>query len=573
VSGRRIIAGVDVGNSTTEIVLAEVAGDDVRPLAHASQPTRGVKGSPQSLDAAARLLLRLEARSGSQTDEVVLARLHPVRTTTVELKPRPDADTGVVRLDRRGTTPGGSGFAAGEAVPIAALEREPDGDATVIACVDRSIDFDDAAARLRAALARGHRVVGALLEGDDAVLVANRLDAPIPIVDEVGLSALTAGARVALEVAPPGSALARLVDPLALAAALDLGAEAVDRIAPLALALADERAAAVTRASGPRPRDEEPAGGWVDVAGDRDETVRLRLPDDLPRLAGEVAPGAVRAVSLPGVTAAGRVRDVFAIDLRALGNGPWVRHGAVDLAHTPLALLTDDGVSDAAVAEAFAVSAGRPARVVCSEPHAAWLGAMTTPAAPRGAVVCDIGGGTIDLAARDRVVTAAGAGELLTVAVAGMLATTRGVAEHAKRGPALRVEGPELARYEDSTRDFLETPAPAHCVGRLCVRRPGGLLPFADALAPEEWRSLRLAVKELVVGANVARCLDELPERPSAVLLCGGAALDDELTRIVAEPLRTRGIVVGRADVAGVHGPRAAVALGLIHATLQDCSP
>ena len=52
--------------------------------------------------------------------------------------------------------------------------------------------------------------------------------------------------------------------------------------------------------------------------------------------------------------------------------------------------------------------------------------------------------------------------------------------------------------------------------------------PFSDRLAPEEWRALRLAIKQQVIGANVGRCLKWLRGvdaggRPSTLLLCGSA--------------------------------------------------
>ena len=50
----------------------------------------------------------------------------------------------------------------------------------------------------------------------------------------------------------------------------------------------------------------------------------------------------------------------------------------------------------------------------------------------------------------------------------------------------------------------------------------------------------------------------------AALVLAGGGALDDELLRTVAEALRAVPIVVGRANIDGVHGPRFAVACGLV---------
>jgi cell division ATPase FtsA len=179
--------------------------------------------------------------------------------------------------------------------------------------------------------------------------------------------------------------------------------------------------------------------------------------------------------------------------------------------------------------------------------------------------VCDIGGGTIDLVGAGRTVTAAGAGETITVAVARMLNIPRALAERVKRTPALRVEGPHVAHEEDGRRLFLDNPAPADAIGRLCARGSAGLVPFSNKLAAEEWRSLRLAIKQETVAANIARCLTAFEKPPAALVLAGGGALDDELLRTVGESLRAVPVVVGRANIDGIHGPRFAVASGLVH--------
>ncbi len=49
----RVVAGIDVGNHTTEIVLARISGGAVETIAHTQAPTRGRKGSPESLAGAA----------------------------------------------------------------------------------------------------------------------------------------------------------------------------------------------------------------------------------------------------------------------------------------------------------------------------------------------------------------------------------------------------------------------------------------------------------------------------------------------------------------------------------------
>ena len=82
-----VVAGVDVGNSTTEVVLARVADGSVEVLGSSAAPTRRVKGSPASLDGAAALVRRVERGVGVCAEVAVVAPLRPVHTSTVTLTP------------------------------------------------------------------------------------------------------------------------------------------------------------------------------------------------------------------------------------------------------------------------------------------------------------------------------------------------------------------------------------------------------------------------------------------------------------------------------------------------------
>lgn len=103
---------------------------------------------------------------------------------------------------------------------------------------------------------------------------------------------------------------------------------------------------------------------------------------------------------------------------------------------------------------------GVDVRTVASEPAAARTGALTTPGGRPDALVVDLGAGTIDAIAPGSEVVAAGAGALLTRAVATTLGVPRAAADWIKRGPCLRVEGGQRIEAEDGSRGFLERPAP-----------------------------------------------------------------------------------------------------------------
>ena len=126
-----------------------------------------------------------------------------------------------------------------------------------------------------------------------------------------------------------------------------------------------------------------------------------------------------------------------------------------------------------------------PVRLVRSESTAARAGALTTPGACKGSIVADLGGGTVDvIGSTGREIVAAGAGEMLTAAVATYLRLPRGAADWVKRGPCSRLEAPQVALAEDGARTFLDRRAPRAAVGSLVAAGPAGLLPFGGSLAP-----------------------------------------------------------------------------------------
>jgi hypothetical protein len=92
------------------------------------------------------------------------------------------------------------------------------------------------------------------------------------------------------------------------------------------------------------------------------------------------------------------------------------------------------------------------------------------------------------------------------------------------------------------------------------------LHPLEAALAPEVWQRLRRAAKRDVIARNVRRAVDAAGGVPRGelVTLVGGSACDGEIVDAVAAELENFDVAVARGDVLGRHGPRAAVAVGLI---------
>jgi Diol dehydratase reactivase ATPase-like domain/DD-reactivating factor swiveling domain len=548
-----VIAGVDVGNATTEVVM--VSRGEI--LGAGRVPTRGRKGSDGSLRGAAALVRRLERQLGGAAAEARLAPLRAVETSVVTV-PDSAAPVGRLRVLAAGVrTPGGTGACVGP--PLSLADPGPR-DGPVVAVVPPGLRYDEAAARLRALLAAGTRIGAVLVAGDEGVLVANRLPGMLPVIDQVDADAATACQLLAVEVRPPGHTLRLLADPVALGARLGLRDREAGDAAIVGRALADHANAVVGLLAAPAT-PEVLAEPWVMTA--EDGCLPLRAACAL--LPGWPV-GAVRRFG-PGAAAGVEVDDLFAVDLAAAAEAATARQGSTGRA-VLVASLSRTGEEQAA-----AVLGGlldMPVHSPVTEPAAARLGALTTPGAREDAVVVDLGAGTIDVIGADATapsVVAAGAGELLTAAVAEMLGIPRAAADWAKRGPCVRVDGGQRFEAEDGSRGFLDVPAPASAAGMLAVDGPGGWLPFDRHHGPGEWRAIRLRLKLAVLAANFRRAVRTLGQDPAQVLVVGGPAGDEELLGVIARMLPD-GVAVGRGDVGGICageplGHRYAVALGL----------
>ena len=468
-----VIAGVDVGNATTEVVLT--SGGKI--LAAGRVPTRGRKGSADSLRGAAALVRRVERQAGTTVAEARIAPLRAVDTAVVTV-PDTVPPRGRLRVLAAGVaTPGGTGACVGPPLLLtgpgqsSASSRLVPAGSPLVAVVPPGLRYDEAAARLRDLLAAGTPVGAVLVAGDEGVLVANRLPGDLPVIDQVDAAAAAACQLLAVEVRPPGHTLSLLTDPVALAARLGLADhEAGDAVA-LGRALADHANAVV----GLLPA---PAGAMEPRAGQRHGTgAGQRLGTGAGRAVGpdggrRAAAAAGRVPHLPGwpvgaVRAFGEteVDDLFAVDLAAAADAATARQGSTGRALLVASLSRAAGPQVPSPADLLGDLLAVPVRSPASEPAAARRGALTTPGARPQAVVVDLGAGTIDVISAESDVVAAGAGDLLTAAVAETLGIPRAAADWVKRGPCLRVDGGQRFEAEDGSRGFL-APARSGLGGR-----------------------------------------------------------------------------------------------------------
>ena len=557
-----LVAGVDVGNSTTEIAVARVeTGAAPQWLFVARRPTTGPKGSAACTDGIADLLARAERRIGERPHLALLAELNPVETGLVELGRLEELALERTAIARPASeTPSGLGVGAGRLVQLTQLaESPPEGD--VVAVVGEE-DFELAAAALRDARERGWRIAAAIVPGDDAVLIGNRFDGSLPIADEVVDAArLPIGSLAAVEVAEAGDSVAVLSDPLQLGLLLGFGPGEARAVRTAARAVAGCRAAIVVRTKRSDEGVAKSEAPVVLVGVDGDERALDEHAEPPP-------PGHV--VEIRG--AAGDRTGLLDLVWRRLPAPAEDTGFARRLARRraiAVALLAQGESGD--LVDLLADECPGGARVVARESDAAVLGAATTPGAGHAPFVLDLGGGTVDLLSSEETVSTAGGGDLVTRICAGLLGTDVALAERAKRHRSARVETPFTLHHEDGSRTFLGEPAPPDTLARLCALDGSTLAPLPAPLAPEIWRSLRRAAKRDVLGGNLRRALEAVGGLPRGelLLLVGGCATDSEVLDLVAADVEDHDLALARGNVLGRHGPRAAVAVGLVLAFVQ----
>ena len=542
-----LVAGIDIGNSTTEIVIT--SGSE--PIAWDRRPTRGMKGSEASIKAAVSLLQSLQREHQLIIEKVVVAPWQPVETLTSTIH-EPLPDTGRLQILKTAhQSVVGDGWAIGQPWLIT---QEAMSEVSLIAVVPSGVGFEFAAAAINRELAKGSNIVGAVIADDEAVLVAKRVSADIPIADGVDTEIARTAQRLFLEVRPQNSSLKIATDVWALRSALELSEMDASPLNEIVRWVKNERTALIglfseTQISNPINN------GFIDwIDGTTTELfeaiakIENSLIGDVSRI----------AISDPISTS-----DIWAFDITKV----LADRGLRQVGHTrdlALAQLSPhSSSSNLDLSAMFKV----PVVVAESESFAARIGATSTPGVGSGAAILDIGGGTIDLISEVEL-SAAGAGELLTAAVAFALDTSRGAADWIKRGPAQRLESPQVLLSEDGSKNFVSeaAPYPASAMGSLVTPGPAGFLTFGQNLQPAEWRIMRQGLKQAAIGMNVARLIRSLESKTGTakdldLVVVGGPVADDELLPVIGAIPGVKGI--GRGNVAGKLGHRYAVAYGL----------
>ncbi|HST42870.1 MAG TPA: diol dehydratase reactivase subunit alpha [Conexibacter sp.] len=606
-----LIVGVDIGNSTTEACVAAVEGGDVAYLGSGLAATTGVKGTAPNVTGAGRAIghaLRAAGRTLQEVDAILLNEATPVISGLAMETITETIITESTMIGHNPQTPGGEGLGVGVTIAFEALSQQQvaPGDEAVIVVIPASVDFEEAALVLNAAVARGVAVSGAIAQRDDARLIANRLVQLIPIVDEVThVERVPLGMAAAVEVAAPGRTVRTLANSYGLATVFELTPEETRVVAPVARALMGTRSAVVVRTPGGDVTDRRIPAGTLELHGERakkavdvnggaaeimDALRRVQPLTDVVGEAGSHVGGMLAGVRETMADLTGdpvdtvRIRDVLAADtfvpreVRGGLAGEFALENAVALA----AMVRTSRGPIEQVARALTEATGVEVVVGGVEAEMAVRGALTTPGTATPVAVLDLGGGSTDAALAlgdDEVSTyhAAGAGDLVTKLIGSELGIEdRELAEHVKTCPLAKVESLFHVRLEDGTVQYFEKALPAETFARVvALTEDGGMVPIPVSHGLDRIRRVRRDAKRRVFAVNALRALREVAQHGNVrgidfVVLIGGSALDFEIPELVAEALADHGVVCGTGNVRAVEGPRNAVATGLVEAWVRE---
>jgi len=601
------IAGVDVGNNTTEVAIAEVKGQgEVSFVASAIVRTVGIKGTLQNAMGVITALdeaLRPLARRRSDLALILLNEAAPVIGDVAMETITETIITESAMIGHNPATPGGQGLGVGTTISLEALGSAPAGGQWIVV-VPGTVDFREAAARLNHLMGAGREIVGAIVRNDDGVLIHNRLLRPVPIVDEVQyIDRVPMGMPAAVEVAPAGRSIERLSNPYDIATIFALDPEETRRIVPIARALMGIRSAVVIKTPlGDIQERRIPAGKLLLLGGRQKARVAIEEGAEMiMRRVEEVAPlSEIQAE--PGTNVGGMfeqvrrvmaeltdqpvqqiaVRDILAVDTfkpqRVLGAlaGEYSLGNAVGLA----AMVETHKLPMQRLARKVEDEILIPCAVGGVEAEMAIRGALTTPGTRPPLAILDLGGGSTDAAliSEDGTIHSihlAGAGEMVTLLIDAELGLDdRELAENIKRHPLARVESLFHLRHEDGSVQFFEKALDPKFFGRLAIVTTTGLVPCDTRSAMERVITVRRQAKHKVFVNNAIRALKRIAPAGNIrlihfVALVGGSALDFEIPKMISDALNEYGVVTGRANIRGVEGPRNAVATGLILANVK----
>ncbi|HAA4259282.1 TPA_asm: diol dehydratase reactivase subunit alpha [Listeria monocytogenes] len=598
----KYIAGIDIGNSTTEVALAMANySKEVAFVASAITDTTGIKGTKQNLHGIFKALRLALEKVNATTENLAEIRINEATPVIGDVAMETITETIITESTMIGhnpKTPGGLGMGSGVTVLLDDVtSKSKDEDYIVI--IPKTVDFEDAAKQINTYVENGCQITAAILQADDGVLVHNRLNHKIPIVDEVGfIDKVPVDMLAAVEVAAPGKVIETISNPYGIATVFHLNSDETKNIIPVARALIGNRSAVVIKTpEGDVKARTIPAGHIELQSGSRTQRVNVAEGSEKIMQAIMSLPKLDNASGEPGTNIGGmleKVRqtmagltdklpaDIFIQDLLAVDTfvpvdvqgglaGEFSMEQAVGIA----SMVKSDHLQMAAIASEIEQELQVSVKIGGAEAEAAILGALTTPGTNTPLAILDLGAGSTDASiinGKGEIIAThlAGAGDMVTMIIQSEIGLEdRYLAEDIKKYPLAKVESIFHIRHEDGTVQFFDTPLSPTVFAKVVIVKPDGFVPIPGDVSIEKIKLIRRSAKERVFVTNTIRALKYVSPTGNIrdipfVVIVGGSALDFEIPQLITDALSHYSLVAGRGNIRGKEGPRNAVATGLI---------
>ncbi|RID88419.1 diol dehydratase reactivase subunit alpha [Peribacillus asahii] len=608
---KKILAGVDIGNSSTEVAIASVEGDHAEFLSQHLVKTTGIKGTIDNVKGIRRALQEAAKKAGIELKDIDLIRLNDAVPVIGDLAMDLISETIITESSMIGhnpDTPGGAGLGVGVTILINELFEVEEKDQDYIAVIPKSFDYEWVAQRLNQAESKGISITGAIVQKDDGVLIHNRLNKKIPIVDEVALIEKVPLLKLAaVEVALPGHVIRTLSNPYGLSTVFQLDPDQTIQIALVAKALVGNRSAVVIRTPQGEVVERKIEAGRIILIGTNNQQLevsindgaeaimntyeKLEMLDTLADVRGETGTnvgGMFNGLRHDLAELTGQlsneitISDFLAVDavIPTSISGAMAGELSMESGVALASMVKTDKVPVQRVASLLEKEIGIAVEVGGVEAEMAICGALTTPGTRKPIVILDMGGGSTDAAMMNKAgkITSshlAGAGDMVTMLINSELALgDKELAEKIKKYPLGKVLSLFHMQLEDGTMLFSETPFPPYTFGKVVIREEQDLTPLSSKVSMEKIREIRRSAKRRVFVTNALRALKRvIPtgnlKHLSFVAMVGGSALDFEIPQMLTEELGKYGIVAGFANIRGTEGPRNAVATGLVLSSVR----
>lgn len=601
----KIIAGIDIGNATTETAIGKIMNNKVEFLGSSIVSTTGIKGTSANISGLFKSLTKALEQSGLSLDDLDEIRVNEAAPVIGDVAMETITETIITESTMIGHnpgTPGGIGVGVGETILLTDLDNVEE-DKNYIVVIPTSVDFEIAAEAINK-LSEKKNITAAIAKKDDGVLINNRLKKKLPIVDEVELiDKVPLGMLCAVEVAGVGGVVEVLSNPYGIATMFGLSSEETKQVVPIARALIGNRSAVVIKTPKGDIKEKKIPAGAIEIMSSS-KSFKVNVDEGSEKIMESVnaALDIEDVKGEPGTNAGGMLERVRQVMSKLTGQHPKeikIRDLLAVDTYTPQKVqggLANEFSQESAVGIAAMVKANKlqmeliateltekikvPVQVGGVEADMAILGALTTPGTNKPLAILDMGAGSTDASiitpsGAIKSIHLAGAGNMVTMLIQSELGLKDfNMAEDIKKYPLAKVESLFHIRHENGTVEFFEKPLDANAFAKVVILKDGEMIPLEGDYSIEKIKLIRKTAKEKVFVTNAIRALRKVSPTSNVrdiqfVVLVGGSALDFEIPQLVTNALAQYRVVSGRANIRGVEGPRNAVATGLVLSVVE----